>query len=87
MSDLAARGIRTRSVDVSDDDSMVALVETIIAETGRVDVLVNNAGYGSFGAVEDVPMAEARRQFEVNVIGAARLCQLVLPAMRQRGDS
>jgi len=86
MSDLADRGIRTRSVDVSDDDSMVALVETIIAETGRIDVLVNNAGYGLYGALEDVPIDEARRQFEVNVFGLARMTQLVLPQMRAQRD-
>jgi NAD(P)-dependent dehydrogenase (short-subunit alcohol dehydrogenase family) len=86
MSDLADRGIRTRSVDVSDDDSMVALVETIIADTGRIDVLVNNAGYGLYGALEDVPIDEARRQFEVNVFGLARMTQLVLPQMRAQRD-
>jgi NAD(P)-dependent dehydrogenase (short-subunit alcohol dehydrogenase family) len=86
MSDLADRGIRTRSVDVTDNDSMVALVETIIADSGRIDVLVNNAGYGLYGALEDVPIDEARRQFEVNVFGLARMTQLVLPQMReQRG--
>ena len=69
-------------MDVTDDDSMRAGVEEIVAETGRVDVLVNNAGYGSYGAIEDVPLSEARRQFEVNVFGAARLVQLVLPHMR-----
>ena len=86
MSDLADRGIRTRPVDVTDDASMVALVETIIADTGRIDVLVNNAGYGMYGALEDVPIDEARRQFEVNVFGLARLIQLVLPQMRAQGD-
>ena len=56
----------------------------IIADTGRIDVLVNNAGYGSYGALEDVPMDEARRQFEVNVFALARLTQLVLPHMREQ---
>jgi NAD(P)-dependent dehydrogenase (short-subunit alcohol dehydrogenase family) len=86
MSDLADRGIRTRSVDVSDDDSMVTLIETIIADTGRIDVLVNNAGYGLYGALEDVPIVDARRQFEVNVFGLARMTQLVLPQMRAQRD-
>jgi NAD(P)-dependent dehydrogenase (short-subunit alcohol dehydrogenase family) len=86
MSDLADRGIRTRSVDVADDESMVALIETIIADTGRIDVLVNNAGYGLYGALEDVPIDEARRQFEVNVFGLARMTQLVLPQMRAQRD-
>ena len=86
MSDLADRGIRTASVDVTDDPSMVALVQTIIADTGRIDVLVNNAGYGLYGALEDMPLEEARRQFEVNVFGLARLTQLVLPHMRAQRD-
>ncbi len=86
MSDLADRGIRTRSVDVTDDPSMMALVEMVIADTGRIDVLVNNAGYGSYGALEDMPIEEGRRQFEVNVFGLARLTQLVLPQMRAQRD-
>ncbi len=53
-------------------------------EAGRIDVLVNNAGYGSYGALEDVPMSEAKYQFEVNIFGLARLIQLVLPAMRRQ---
>jgi NAD(P)-dependent dehydrogenase (short-subunit alcohol dehydrogenase family) len=86
MSDLVDRGIRTKTVDVTDDASMTALVEAIIAETGRIDVLVNNAGYGLYGALEDVPIEEARRQFDVNLFGLARLTQLVLPHMRRQHD-
>lgn len=84
MEPLARRGIRTATVDVTDDAAVTALVDAVAAEQGRIDVLVNNAGYGSFGALEDVPLEEARRQFEVNVFAAARLCQLVLPHMRSR---
>jgi NAD(P)-dependent dehydrogenase (short-subunit alcohol dehydrogenase family) len=86
MSDLADRGIRTRAVDVTNDATLVVLVEEIIAETGRIDVLINNAGFGSYGALEDVPIEEARRQFDVNLFGLARLTQLVLPQMRAQQD-
>jgi NAD(P)-dependent dehydrogenase (short-subunit alcohol dehydrogenase family) len=79
---LAAAGIHSLAMDVTDDSSMQAGVKAILTEQGRIDVLVNNAGYGSYGALEDVPMEEARAQMEVNVFGAARLTQLVLPAMR-----
>jgi NAD(P)-dependent dehydrogenase (short-subunit alcohol dehydrogenase family) len=85
MSHLTASGITPVKVDVTDDDALAAFVEDVVAESGRVDVLVNNAGYGSYGSVEDVPMAEARRQFDVNVFGLARLTQLVLPHMRRQG--
>jgi len=82
MKDLADLGIHAIELDVTDDASMVAFVDRVIAETGRIDVLVNNAGYGAFGALEDVPNDEGRRQFDVNVFGLARLTQLVLPHMR-----
>ena len=84
MAPLAEAGIRPARVDVTDDASMVGFVDQVLAESGRVDVLVNNAGYGSYGAVEEVPLDEARRQFEVNVFGLARLSQLVLPHMRRQ---
>jgi NAD(P)-dependent dehydrogenase (short-subunit alcohol dehydrogenase family) len=84
MSALAREGARLLALDVTDDASMVAAVEAILADTGRIDALVNNAGYGSYGAMEDVPLAEGRRQFEVNVFGLARLMQLVAPHMRQQ---
>src|SRR6185437_12609789 len=82
MEPLAAAGATLLKLDVTDDASMAAAVNTSKSATGRIDVLVNNAGYGSYGALEDVPLAEARRQFDVNVFGLARLCQLVLPIMR-----
>ncbi|WP_433677912.1 oxidoreductase [Nocardia sp. CA-119907] len=81
---LAADGIKPLAMDVTDDASATAGIAQIVAETGRIDVLVNNAGYGSYGAIEDVPLDEARYQFEVNVFGAARLAQLVLPHMREQ---
>ncbi len=57
----------------------------MIAAHGRVDVLVNNAGYGSYGSLEEVELAEGRRQFDVNLFGLARMTQLVLPGMRAAG--
>jgi len=86
MAPLAEAGIRAVRVDVTDEASLSAFVSQVVSETGQIDVLVNNAGYGSLGALEDVPMIEARRQFDVNLFGAARLVQLVVPHMReQRG--
>ena len=58
------------------------LQKLIIAKEGRIDVLINNAGYGSYGAIEDVDLAEAKRQFDVNLFGLAALTKNVLPYMR-----
>ncbi len=82
LAELSSEGVRALSLDVTSEESMTAAIEHILDEAGRIDVLVNNAGYGSYGAIEDVPMAEARRQVEVNLFGLARLIQLVLPRMR-----
>lgn len=84
MKDLEAHGIKTLQLDITVDESVKDCIETIIANEGRIDVLVNNAGYGSFGTLEDVPIEEARRQFEVNVFGLGRITQLVIPHMRER---
>ncbi|GAB3395624.1 oxidoreductase [Humibacter soli] len=82
LKELASGGIRALAMDVTDDASMQAGMDQIVTDTGRIDVLVNNAGYGSYGALEDVDIDEGRRQFEVNVFGSIRLAQLALPHMR-----
>ncbi len=84
MQDLARLGAQTLRMDVSRDEDIVAGVQTILAQTGGVDVLVNNAGFGLYGPVEEIGIDEARYQFEVNVFGAARLTQLLLPSMRAK---
>ena len=83
IKDLANQGIRTLALDVTDEESMTTAVEAIEAESGPVGVLINNAGYGLYGAVEQVPMDDIRRQFETNFFGLVRLTQLVLPGMRK----
>ncbi len=83
MADIQSAGAKTLSLDVTDEASMVAAIQQLLSAEGRLDALVNNAGYGSYGAIEDVPITEARHQFEVNVFGLIRLTQLVLPTMRQ----
>lgn len=83
LENLSADGIRALAMDVTEEQSMQDGMAKIVAEAGRIDVLVNNAGYGSYGALEDVAIEEARRQFEVNVFGAIRLTQLALPHMRK----
>jgi len=82
MEHLKESGIRPLAMDITDDESMQSGVKHILTEEGRIDVLVNAAGYGSYGAIEDVPLSEARYQLDVNVYGVARLIQLVLPHMR-----
>jgi NAD(P)-dependent dehydrogenase (short-subunit alcohol dehydrogenase family) len=86
IADLEARGCRTQALDVTDEASSRAAVEATLAALGRIDVLVNNAGYSQSGAVESVTIARARAQFETNVFGLLQLTQLVLPGMRARGS-
>lgn len=84
MEDLKQFGVKSIYLDVTDENSIKNAVDTIIGKEGRIDVLINNAGYGSFGAVENVDISEAKMQFEVNLFGLARLVQLVLPYMRKQ---
>jgi NAD(P)-dependent dehydrogenase (short-subunit alcohol dehydrogenase family) len=84
ISDLEQKGCRLLALDVTDDSSMQEAVSAVEDAEGAVGVLVNNAGYSQSGAIEDVPMDEVRRQFETNVFGLARMCQLVLPGMRRQ---
>ncbi len=85
MEPLKEFGIVPMALDVTDEASIKACVDGVLAAEGRIDVLVNNAGYGYFGAVETVPMEDARRQVEVNVFGLAQMSKLVLPSMREHG--
>ena len=71
-------------LDVTDAEGIRATVDHVIATKGRIDVLVNNAGYGQLGAIECVSMEAAHQQFEVNVFGYARFMQAVLPHMREQ---
>ena len=82
---LAERGCKTLSLDVTDEDSMRAAVAAVEDAEGAVGVLVNNAGYSQSGAIETLPLDRLRAQFETNVFGLVRLCQLVLPGMRRQG--
>ena len=84
MEPLKEYGIVPLSLDVTDDNSMQECVKAVLNAENRIDVLINNAGYGYFGAIENVTMEEARKQLEVNVFGMARMCQLVLPTMREQ---
>jgi NADP-dependent 3-hydroxy acid dehydrogenase YdfG len=84
LTDLKEKGCVTLALDVTDEASMSAAVDAVVAAEGAVGVLVNNAGYSQSGAVESVGMDQIRRQFETNVFGLIRMCQLVLPGMREQ---
>ena len=83
MEPLRTLGAHPLHLDVSDEAEVRAVVAQIFAAEGRIDVLWNNAGFGLFGPLEDVPLTEARRQLEVNLLGLAAMTQAVLPYMRQ----
>src|SRR2546423_897146 len=86
IEDLKQKGCKTLALDVTDEASMRAAVDQVVGEEGAVGALVNNAGYSQSGALESVPMDQLRRQFETNVFGLLRMCQLVLPGMREQRD-
>ncbi|RMG22095.1 MAG: oxidoreductase [Methanobacteriota archaeon] len=84
MKDIENEGVNILRMDVTNDEDRQYCIDHIIKEEGRIDVLVNNAGFGLYGAVEDIPLDDARWQFEVNLFGLAGLVQLVLPYMRNQ---
>jgi short-subunit dehydrogenase len=85
IAELAERGMKTHALDVTDEGSMEAAVAEV-EKDGPVGALVNNAGYSQSGAIETIPMSSVRKQFETNVFGLIRMCQLVLPGMRAAGS-
>ncbi len=85
IEDLAERGCKTHALDVTDERSMESAVEEV-EKDGQIGALINNAGYSQSGALETIPMDSVRRQFETNVFGLLRMCQLVLPSMRSAGS-
>ena len=84
MADLVSLGTVALKMDITKHDEVQAAVERIEREHGGVDVLINNAGFGLYGAMEETSLDDARYQFEVNLFGMARLTQLVLPSMRAK---
>jgi NAD(P)-dependent dehydrogenase (short-subunit alcohol dehydrogenase family) len=85
LDSLASDRITSLRLDVTDEASMAAAVQEVLAQAGRIDALINNAGYAQAGPMEELSMAEVRRQFETNTFGALRMAQLTLPAMRAQG--
>lgn len=87
MDPLLEHGVRVLPLDVTDHLSRADFVQTVLAGSGRIDLLVNNAGIGAYGSLEDMPLDAARGLFEVNLFGLAGMVQLVMPTMRtqQRG--
>ena len=86
MEPLREFGVEPLRMDLTDPASVDEAVSRIGSESGGIDILVNNAGYGYLGAIENVPLEEARKQMEVNLFGLAGLCRAVIPGMREKGE-
>jgi NAD(P)-dependent dehydrogenase (short-subunit alcohol dehydrogenase family) len=86
LTDLAAEGCETAELDVTDGGQVHDVVDRIVDETGRIDCLVNNAGYATYAPTEDLPLRELHHQFDVNLYGPHRLVRAVLPHMREQGS-
>lgn len=84
LKELEQDGVKTMPLDVTDDASVGNFIGKVLGNEGRIDVLINNAGYGEYGAVEDVTIENAKKQMEVNLFGLARMTKAVLPVMRQQ---
>lgn len=84
IAETQVEGLHPIFLDLASEESMTRVIDQIMQETGRIDVLVNNAGYGLIGSVEEISLEEARQQFEVNVFGLMSLTKLVLPIMRRQ---
>ena len=86
IEDLAEAGCETHELDVTDDEDVADVVDRVVDADGRIDCLVNNAGFGQFGPLEDVPVEDLHAQFDVNVYGPHRMARAVLPHMREQGE-
>ncbi len=84
IDDLRKQGLLTLALDVTNEQSMTEAINTIESQADGIDILINNAGYSEMGPIEEVSMERIRLQFETNVFGLIRLCQLVLPGMRRK---
>ncbi len=86
IGDLNTKGFELLNLDVTDENEAEEAVKTAEKHNGSIQVLVNNAGYGQYGAIEEIPIDAVRKNFETNVFGLLRMCRLVLPKMREKGS-